>query len=356
MKRIISGLFSCFLLFSCGMFNITDQLNLPGNATPEEVQAEKALAENAPEGMVGVSGGIFMMGENGGNENPLHPVTVSSFYISRFEVTQKEYKDLAGYNPSDFKGENFPVEEVSWLDAARFCNEKNRKEGLPPSYNFLENKNKLPALPEALLDVYLCPIPVLGWFGCFNNGTTDLAGGELLDGSGKITNDITQVKGYRLPTEAEWEFAARGGNRSKTAEVPGTGKLEEVAWFKDNSENKTQEIGTKKPNELGIFDMSGNVSEWCSDWFNYKYYLTSPAVNPYNGTKNELFVIRGGNSGDPPDNLKISNRQGYISTYKNNFFGFRLARTRIMTETERKVESERIAKFETAKKPDADIK
>jgi len=200
--------------------------------------------------LVYVEGGSFQMGSNdgGSDEKPVHQVTVSSFYIGKYEVTQKEWQEVMGSNPSNWKGDNLPVEQVSWYDAVDYCNKRSRKEGLTPCYS----------------------------------------------GSGSNITCNWSANGYRLPTEAEWEYAARGGNKSKGYKYSGSNDVGAVAWYDGNSGNKTHEVGTKAANELGIHDMSGNVWEWCWDWYNSGYYAKSPGSDPKGPGSGSSRVLRGG--------------------------------------------------------------
>lgn len=189
--------------------------------------------------MVEVQGGTFRMGatsEQGrdlesdpeDNEKPVHSVTLDSYYIGKTEVTQALWKAVMGNNPSYFKGDKRPVEGVSWYDCQTFFKKLNRLTG----------------------------------------------------------------KNFRLPTEAEWEFACRGGNNSKGYEYSGSNDLFRVTWNKENSGDQTHPVGTKAPNELGLYDMGGNVWEWCSDW--YGSYTSNPQTNPTGPTSGSSRVCRGG--------------------------------------------------------------
>ncbi|MDP3115426.1 MAG: bifunctional serine/threonine-protein kinase/formylglycine-generating enzyme family protein, partial [Candidatus Cloacimonadaceae bacterium] len=227
--------------------------------------------------MIFVQGDSFKMGSNDGEsvEKPVHQVTVSSFYIGKYEVTQKEWTAVMGSNPSYWKGDNLPVERVSWYDAIDYCNKRSLKEGLKPCYSIGGNTK-----PSS-------------W------------------SSGTIACDWT-ANGYRLPTEAEWEYAARGGNKSKGYDYSGSNDINTVAWHYDNSGNKTRDVGTKSANELGIHDMSGNVWEWCWDWYDEEYYGKSPSSDPRGASSGDYRVLRGGSwndcgrrlSGCPPQRLQ----------------------------------------------------
>ena len=216
--------------------------------------------------MVYVSGGTFTMGatsEQGSNadddEKPTHSVTLSSYYICKYEVTQALWRAVMGSNPSNFKGDNLPVECVSWNDCQTFINRLN-------SY-------------------------------------TD--------------------HNFRLPTEAEWEFAARGGNYSRHYKYSGSNHIGDVAWYDTtNSGNRTHPVGTKQPNELGLYDMSGNVWEWCSDWYgSYSSYSQSNPTGPNSGS---CRVNRGGSGFNGARRCRSSNRDFSAPGIRYYCLGLRL--------------------------------
>ena len=216
--------------------------------------------------MVYVEGGTFRMGateEQGndadGDEKPVHRVTLSSYLIGKHEVTQALCREVMGVNQSvNEQGGDYPVENVSWFDCQEFI--------------------------------------------------------------GKL-NDRTGMK-FRLPTEAEWEYAARGGNRSKGYKYAGSDNLDEVGWFIDNSGKHTHPVGEKKPNELGLYDMSGNVWEWCQDWRGA--YSSEAQKNPAGPQSGRGRVLRGGSSWNYARRCRVSNRISYGPGFSFDYGGLRL--------------------------------
>lgn len=216
--------------------------------------------------MVKVRKGTFNMGasENQKNEShdvdyPVHKVSLCSYEIGKTEVTQKLWTAVMGYNPSSFIDEDKPVERVSWTECMEFIDRLN-----------------------------------------------------------KITNC-----NFRLPTEAEWEFAARGGNASKHYKYSGSNNLDDVAWNINNSEGSSHKVATKTPNELGIYDMSGNVWEWCYDWF-YEYD-EKDVVNPVGKIRSNYKIDRGGGWNRSPRSV-TSYRGRDIIEYRDSNLGLRLVK------------------------------
>lgn len=228
--------------------------------------------------MVLVNSGTFIMGSKLCKfpQEPVHPVQISnSFWIGKYEITQKDYEAIMGQNPSAFTskydtvyeknvflGYTFdswlrdysftpyhPVENVSFIEACRFCNILSYRSGLQMCY-------KIP-------------------------------------GNGTVECDFTK-NGFRLPTEAEWEYAARGGSNSEKYSTPQYYKIEEVAWIYTNSDKKSKPVGFKFANDYGIHDMFGSVWEWTYDWFMYTFYYAENKIDPTGPAEGEYKVIRGG--------------------------------------------------------------
>jgi len=214
--------------------------------------------------MVFVEGGEFVMGSfNNYDEKPLHSVYMKDFFIGKFEVTQRQWKRITGYNPSFFNYcDECPVENISWKEVQKFIDELNLQ---------------------------------TGYF-------------------------------YRLPTEAEWEYAARGGNKSNKFVFSGSDNPDLVAWFDENNSQHTRKPGTKQSNELGIFDMSGNVMEWCNDWYSKTYYHDAPYKNPEGPSAGSHRVIRGGSWNNTKKYIRCTNRSYSTMGSRYDDLGFRLAK------------------------------
>lgn len=215
--------------------------------------------------LVYVEGGTFQMGDRRGEpmESFVHPVSISSFYIGKYEVTQREWREIMGSNPSAFDNcPECPVEKVSYDEATIFLKRLSEKTG----------------------------------------------------------------KHYRLPTEAEWEYAARGGNKSMGYPYAGGNNTGSIGWYDKNAKKSTHPAGKKQPNELGIYDMSGNIYEWCSDWFKDRYYKSSPRDNPKGPPYGDARVIRGGSWKFNVKELKVTNRKFVRPSSKYNDVGLRVVR------------------------------
>ena len=224
------------------------------------------IIQNLINNMVHVEGGTFTMGatseqgtDAGKDEKPAHQVTLSSFSIGKYEVTQEEWEAVMGNNPSSFKGAKRPVERVSWNDCQEFIRKLNTMTG----------------------------------------------------------------KRFRLPTEAEWEYAARGGIKSSGYKYAGSDNLDRVAWYESNSGNATHDIGQKSPNELGLYDMSGNVWEWCQDW--YGGYSSNSQTNPSGPSSGSIRVFRGGGWFSNAWGCRVSLRSYDSPGFTNFNLGLRLA-------------------------------
>ncbi|MCK5686940.1 SUMF1/EgtB/PvdO family nonheme iron enzyme, partial [bacterium] len=213
-------------------------------------------------GMQAIPGGMFWMGDNSQfaevDAKPIRQVRISNFYIGKHEVTQSLWEEVMKNNPSIHNGTNRPVENVSWNEVQIFINRLNVDTGLK----------------------------------------------------------------FRLLTEAEWEYAARGISKNKTFVYSGNDDLNNVGWYDENSGRKSQTVGEKQMNGFGIYDMSGNVSEWCQDW--YGAYYNSTVVNPLGPRSGALKVVRGGSWYSKPDQCKTTHREAFAPSEKYNYIGFRL--------------------------------
>mgnify|MGYP000142104636 FL=1 len=236
-------------------------INWSSSVTPKQKEVLSRLVGN----MVQVKGGRFQMGgtpEQGSdaynNEKPVHEVTLSDYYMGKYEVQQFEWEVVMGNNPSYFKGDDLPVEGVSWSDCHEFIGRLNALTGL----------------------------------------------------------------NFKLPTEAQWEYAARGGRLSKGYKYSGSNNLGEVGWYGRNFGNCTHRVGQKQPNELGLYDMSGNVFEWCEDW--YGDYSVASQRDPSGTASGSGRVFRGGCWFNVARYCRVSNRSSFTPDYRHSYLGFRL--------------------------------
>jgi len=263
-----------------------------------------------PGKMIRVPGGTFTMGNTRGvvdeygdeydDELPTHSVTLNTFYIGKYLVTQAEYSQ---YMPSpnwDYGlGDNYPAYYVSWYAILKYCNLRSMAEGLTPCYTISgstnpDNWGEVPTSRNSTWDAAIC-----NW----------------------------NANGYRLPTEAEWEYAARAATNNPDYLYSGSDDISTVAWYWSNSGSSTHPVGTKAPNGIGTYDMSGNVWEWCWDWYSSSYYSSSPQNDPRGPESGSKRVLRGGSWLYPvATSCRVALRI-YLNPYLSyNLYGFRLCR------------------------------
>jgi len=229
--------------------------------------------------------GEFQMGSSHGkqDESPPHKVRLDAFLIDRYLVTQDEYEQMGLPNPSHFKGPTRPVEMISWADAARYCNARSRAEHVEPCYD---------------QDTSKCNF---------------------------------KATGYRLPTEAEWEYACRAGTTADYFFGGDARQLGDYAWFADNAAKQTHPVGQKRPNPWGLYDMYGNVAQWCNDVYAKDYYKNSPSANPHGPDDGDKYVLRGGAWNSSAGSIRSSYRVGETPGFQDACFardaiGFRCVR------------------------------
>ena len=236
---------------------------------------EKYSVASARE-FVDVDVGVYTIGSEDEFENE-HEVVVSEFYICTHEVTQEEFQSLMGYNPSKTKGKNKPVTNITWYEAVDYCNKLSLERGLTPCYN----------------DDYEYDF-------CAN--------------------------GFRLPTESEWVIAAKGGQKSRGFIFSGSDYLEDVAWCGSNSGHKPHDVRTKAPNELGIYDMTGNVAEWCLDWHD-EYPTERQEMDPTGPAFGTERIVRGGSCYFIDENCSVTARNSRTPDTAESYIGFRVVRS-----------------------------
>jgi formylglycine-generating enzyme len=224
--------------------------------------------------MILIPAGAFSMGDGAGQpDEAAHNVTVQAFYIDKYPVTQELYETMLGVNPSKRKEPKNPVERTQWTEAVRFCNKCSEIDGLTPCYD------------------------LAAWECNFN------------------------ANGYRLPTEAEWEYACRAGSSAKYCFGDAESDLANYAWLKPHSQGKPHPVGEKQPNSWGLYDMHGNVWQWCNDWYSESYFKESPAENPHGPATGKMRVLRGGAWDSTPDKCRSAYRHKEFPAYSDACFG-----------------------------------
>ncbi|MEW6238235.1 MAG: SUMF1/EgtB/PvdO family nonheme iron enzyme, partial [Candidatus Omnitrophota bacterium] len=250
-----------------------------GGSTGNEKNAAKieiqSITTKTGVEMLLIPAGEFVMGGDSGetDEKPAHKVIISAFFMDKTEVTQKSYASLMGKNPAKSKGEDKPVEQLSWFAAIKYCNMRSMREGLDPCYQ---------------LEPLLCNF---------------------------------DANGYRLPTEAEWEYACRAGTSGSYAFGSDAAKLSKYAWHKDNSNKTTHPVGTKAPNPWGLLDMYGNVWEWCNDYY-AEGYAADAAQDPKGPASGEKCVLRGGGWDSSAESCRSAARRGEAAGLADVCFGY----------------------------------
>jgi formylglycine-generating enzyme required for sulfatase activity len=274
-----------WLILSAGCARQDEASALPGHGDLRGLQTVQPASGGQ---MVLLPAGSFAMGDDDGrdDERPQHAVSLSAFYIDRYSVTQELYEKMMGANPSKIKGPGLPVERVQWTEAAKFCNYCSELEGLTPCYDSVT------------------------WDCRFDTG------------------------GYRLPTEAEWEYACRAGSQARFGSGDSEAELGRHAWFKPHSGGKTHAVGHKAPNPWGLYDLQGNVWQWCNDYYGADFYRDSSADNPRGPVEGQMRVLRGGAWDCPADKCRCGYRHKEYpvfadACYGADSYGFRRVRAAI---------------------------
>ena len=266
-RSVICALVPAFLVLS-GCAN-EDSSQLAGTDDTTRVLRPQSGGE-----MVLITGGQFTMGDPQGlaDETP-HEVYVDSFYMDKHPISQQLYESVMGVNPSKRKGPKNPVERMQWTDAVRFCNRCSELEGLTPCYD---------------LDTWECNF---------------------------------EANGFRLPTEAEWEYACRAGSQTKYFFGDDGAKLAKYAWFKPHSKGRPRPVAQKRPNPWGLYDMHGNVWEWCNDYYSETYYTEGPRENPNGPVSGKKRVLRGGAWSSTAETCRAAHRFSEFQVFTDACFG-----------------------------------
>ena len=268
-----------------------------------------ALTAGITNSLIYVHGGTFTMGDTRGGltylEQPTHTVILNSFYLAKYPVTQAEYTAVMNSHPAFHygAGDSYPVYGLRWYSALQYCNLRSINEGLSPVYTISGSTDPADwgAVPTDYNTVYNAP-----WNAAICNWTAN---------------------GYRLPTEAEWEYAARGAANNPDYLYSGSDDLNAVGWYLANSGNSSHPVGSKSPNALGLYDMSGNLYEWCWDWWDQYYYSSSPSNNPKGPNSGLSRAKRGGYWGQDANFSRVARRSAFDPYRTAHYIGFRVCRS-----------------------------
>jgi len=265
-----------FTLAGCGDPSAAPQVDAPATTKGAAAAPIAAIATKTGVDMVRIPGGTFRMGSagGGGDEAPVHEVRVSGFLMDVHEVTQAHFETLMGMNPAKFKSPDRPVEQLGWYSAIKYCNMRSLREGFDPCYD---------------LETAACDF---------------------------------DANGYRLPTEAEWEYACRAGSTALYSFGDDGRELSVHAWYGDNAGGKTQPVKQKTPNAWGLYDMHGNVWEWCQDLYSDAFYGDESKENPCNTEDGEQRVLRGGGWESPPEFCRSAARYSEDPGLADVCFGY----------------------------------
>lgn len=249
MRHFVYGFVILFSVVGCSVEKTSTPQTNGETDVSEPVAVSSADSNTGQLPMVNIPAGEFIMGSDTGeyDEAPAHRVKIDAFMMDVYEVTQESYMALMGTNTSKYKNPKQPVEQLGWFAAIKYCNMRSQREGLTPCYD---------------LETLECDY---------------------------------DADGYRLPTEAEWEYACRAGSTTAYSFGDSDAGLKEYGWYEENAAKSPKTVGMKKPNAWGLYDMHGNVSEWCNDTYNDAFYAFSPGENPRNGGVGDERVLRGGN-------------------------------------------------------------